>query len=95
MLSRLLLPFSLSTASTASFAKSSLSCVRILELQHIRRLYQSGLQASEDLDETGLYKLCDVTYMQCEAAWQQTGLCMNLKCRNMQDAVSTEVNCTI
>ena len=34
MLSRWLLPFSLSTASTASLAKCSLSCVRIFELQH-------------------------------------------------------------
>ena len=36
MLSRLLLPFSLSTASTASLAKCSLSCVKIFELQHGR-----------------------------------------------------------
>ena len=40
MLSRWLLPFSLSTASTASLAKCSLSCVRIFELQH-REVYGS------------------------------------------------------
>ena len=43
MLSRLLLPFSLSTASTASFAKCSLSCVRILELHHKELSPRAGL----------------------------------------------------